>query len=395
MLTVAVPPGLETAPAVMDIGLILLLAVLAGWIARRLGLPAVLGYLAVGFVVSPFTPGYVADRHQLELLADVGVVLLLFEVGIEIDPLTLGTRNRRILWAAPAQVVITALLSGAGAALLGITFTGASLVGLSIAMSSSVVVVGITRSRRATADAPTREALMSWSVLQDMSGVLISLLLLAVFGLASRPAVEAAVAIVVYLGLCVVAAWVLPRALARLHSEHDLFLLLSVGSGLAIAGIGASLFGVPLALAAFIAGLTIGESPVAAEARRRIVPFRDLFAVLFFVSLGTLLDPKAVPGALPWVVFVLIAVVAGKQLPVYVLSWAARLRDVNRLQLATGLGQVGEFSFVLATIVVARNLIPNELFTAIIVSVVLTIAVSTVAVRLVGRRRDAAAPVVG
>ena len=395
MLTVAVPPGLETAPAVMDIGLILLLAVLAGWIARRLGLPAVLGYLAVGFVVSPFTPGYVADRHQLELLADVGVVLLLFEVGIEIDPLTLGTRNRRILWAGPAQVVITALLSGAGAALLGITFTGASLVGLSIAMSSSVVVVGITRSRRATADAPTREALMSWSVLQDMSGVLISLLLLAVFGLASRPAVEAAVAIVVYLGLCVVAAWVLPRALARLHSEHDLFLLLSVGSGLAIAGIGASLFGVPLALAAFIAGLTIGESPVAAEARRRIVPFRDLFAVLFFVSLGTLLDPKAVPGALPWVVFVLIAVVAGKQLPVYVLSWAARLRDVNRLQLATGLGQVGEFSFVLATIVVARNLIPNELFTAIIVSVVLTIAVSTVAVRLVGRRRDAAAPVVG
>ena len=395
MLTVAVPPGLETAPAVMDIGLILLLAVLAGWLARRLGLPAVLGYLAVGFVVSPFTPGYVADRHQLELLADVGVVLLLFEVGIEIDPLTLGTRNRRILWAAPAQVVITALLSGAGAALLGITVTGASLIGLSIAMSSSVVVVGITRSRRATADAPTREALMSWSVLQDMSGVLVSLLLLAVFGLASRPAVEAAVAIVVYLGLCVAAAWVLPRALARLHSEHDLFLLLSVGSGLAIAGVGASLFGVPLALAAFIAGLTIGESPVASEARRRIVPFRDLFAVLFFVSLGTLLDPTAVPGALPWVAFVLIAVVVAKQLPVYLLSWAAHLRDVNRLQLATGLGQVGEFSFVLATIVVARNLIPNDLFTGIIVSVVLTIAVSTVAVRLVGRRREAATPAAG
>lgn len=189
--------------------------------------------------------------------------------------------------------------------------------------------------------------------------------------------------------------FVVSPPLARLHSEHDLFLLLSVGSGLAIAGVGASFFGVPLALAAFIAGLTIGESPVASEARRRIVPFRDLFAVLFFVSLGTLLDPQAVPGALPWVAFVLIAVVAAKQLPVYVLSRAARLRDVNRPQLATGLGQVGEFSFVLATIVVARNLIPNELFTAIIVSVVLTIAVSTIAVRLIGRTREAAKPIAG
>lgn len=379
----------------MDIGLILLLAVLAGWVARRIGLPAVLGYLTVGFAVSPFTPGYVADRQQLELLADVGVVLLLFEVGIEIDPLALGAGNRRILWAAPTQVVVTALLSGAAAVLLGITLTGASLIGLSIAMSSSVVVVSITRSRRATAGQATREALLNWSVLQDMSGVLLALLLLALFGLSSRPAPEAAVAILVYLVVCVVAAWVLPRALARLHSEHDLFLLLSVGSGLAIAGVGASFFGVPLALAAFIAGLTIGESPAASEARRRIVPFRDLFAVLFFVSLGTLLDPRAVPGALPWVVFVLIAVVMGKQLPVFFLSWAARLRDVDRLQLAIGLGQVGEFSFVLAAIVLARNLIPNELFTALIVSVVLTIAVSTVAVRLVGGTQKTSKPAAG
>ena len=83
----------ETAPAILEIGLVLVLAVVAGWLARRLGLPAVLGYLVVGLIVSPFTPGYVADRSQLTLLADVGVVLLLFEVGIEIDPVRL-IRNR-------------------------------------------------------------------------------------------------------------------------------------------------------------------------------------------------------------------------------------------------------------------------------------------------------------
>lgn len=387
MTILAAGPALETAPAVMEIGLVLVLAVLAGWIARRAGLPAVLGYLAVGFVVSPFTPGYVADRHQIQLLADVGVVLLLFEVGIEINPLRLGGKQRGILWAAPTQVLITGLLVGIAAYGFGIGAAGASLIGLSIAMSSSVVVVNITRSRRRTTSRPTEEALLSWSVLQDITGVVIALLLLAGFGMASRPPVEAAGFIMLYLVLCVISAWVLPRALDRLHSEHDLFLLLSVGSGLALAGLGAKFFGVPLALAAFVAGLAVGESPAAAEARRRILPFRDLFAVLFFVSLGSLLDPKAVPAALPWLAFLVAAVVVAKQLPVLVLSRLARLSDVNRWQLTIGLGQIGEFSFVLASIVLMRQLIPDQLFTAILVAVVLTIAVSTVAVRLVARRR--------
>lgn len=385
MTILAAAPALETAPAVLEIGLVLLLAVVAGWTARRAGLPAVLGYLAVGFVISPFTPGYVADRHQIQLLADVGVVLLLFEVGIEINPLRLGGNQRGILWAAPAQVLVTSLLVWIAATGFGIGTAGASLIALSIAMSSSVVVINITRSRRRTTKRSTEEALLSWSVLQDITGVVIALLLLAGFGLASRPPLEAAAYIVLYLILCAVSAWVLPRALHRLHSEHDLFLLLSVGSGLALAGLGARFFGVPLALAAFVAGLAVGESPAAAEARRRILPFRDLFAVLFFVSLGTLLDPKAVPAALPWLAFLLIAVVVGKQVPVFVLSRLARLQDVHRWQLAIGLGQIGEFSFVLASIVLMRALIPDQLFTAILVAVILTIAVSTVAIRLVAR----------
>src|SRR6202035_3523039 len=115
--------------------------------------------------------------------------------------------------------------------------------------------------------------------------------------------------IVGFLVLASAAAWALPRALARVHEDHDLFLLLSVGSGLALAGLGAEFFGVPLALAPLVAGRAVGESPAAAEARRRILPFRDLFAVLFFVSLGSLIDPSAMPGALPWLAFLLGAVV--------------------------------------------------------------------------------------
>jgi CPA2 family monovalent cation:H+ antiporter-2 len=287
-----------------------------------------------------------------------------------------------VLWAAPAQVFLTTLLAGGLGLVAGIGIAGAVLIGLSVAMSSSVVVVNITRSRRRTTNGATEEALLSWSVLQDMTGVAVALLVLAAFRLTARPPLLAAALIAGFVLLASAAAWALPRALARVQAEHDLFLLLSVGSGLALAGLGAQFFGVPLALAAFVAGLAVGESPAAAEARRRILPFRDLFAVLFFVSLGSLIDPAALPAALPWIGFLLAAVLVAKALPVYLLGRLARLPDVRPGQLAIGLGQVGEFSFVLATIVLGRALMPPELYTALLATVVLTIVASTILVRV-------------
>ena len=380
MLLTASAPA-ETAPAILEIGLVLVLAVAAGWVARRLGLPAVLGYLVVGLIVSPFTPGYAADRGQLQVLADIGVVLLLFEVGIEIDPVRLIRNRSGVLWTAPAQVLLTTLVVGGASIALGLGWRGAVLIGLSVALSSSVVVINITRSKRRTTNKATEEALLSWSVLQDMTGVVLALLAIAFFGLGTRPPLEAALAILGYIVLVIFAAWLLPRVLHMIKAEHDLFLLLSVGSGLALAGVGARYFDVPLALAAFVSGLAIGESPAAAEARQRILPFRDLFAVLFFVLLGSLIDPGALPRALPWIGFLLAAVVVAKALPAAGLSRLARLRDVRHVQLGTGLGQVGEFSFVLVGILLARGLIPSELFTAMLATVVLTIAASAVLVR--------------
>lgn len=384
MLLTATAPA-ETAPAILEIGLVLVLAVAAGWVARRFGLPAVLGYLVVGLIVSPFTPGYAADRGQLQVLADIGVVLLLFEVGIEIDPVRLIRNRSGVLWTAPAQVLLTTLVVGGASIALGVGWRGAVLIGLSVALSSSVVVINITRSKRRTTNKATEEALLSWSVLQDMTGVVLALLAIAFFGLGTRPPLEAAVAILSYIVLVILAAWILPRVLHMINAEHDLFLLLSVGSGLALAGVGARYFDVPLALAAFVSGLAIGESPAAAEARQRILPFRDLFAVLFFVLLGSLIDPGALPRALPWIGFLLAAVVAAKALPAAGLSRLARLRDVRHLQLGIGLGQVGEFSFVLAGVLLAHGLIPSELFTAMLATVVITIAASAVLVRI-GKR---------
>ncbi len=378
-----------TAPAIFEIGFVLLVAAIAGWLARRAGLPAVFGYLATGLLVSPFTPGYVADRHQLEVFANVGVVLLLFEVGIELDIAELGRERGRLLWAAPLQTVLTTVVGTAAGLLLELPLAGAVLLGLCIALSSSVVVVNITRSRRRTTDAATDRVLLGWSVLQDVSGVTLAIAALIAFGLQATSGFEAVELALLYAIIVVVATGLLPRLLRQLRQEHDLFLIVSVASALALAGVGARFFGIPLALAAFVSGLAIGESREASEARERLLPFRDVFAVLFFVAIGALIDPGALLKGLGWLALLIVLLVVAKVAPTYLLARFGGLPGRPR-QIATGLGQIGEFSFVLATIGVGRHVIPSELYTAILAAVVLTIGASTLLVRLGYSRPPAA-----
>jgi CPA2 family monovalent cation:H+ antiporter-2 len=370
-----------SARLVLDVGLVLLLAAGAGWAARRVGLPAIVGYLGAGLAVSPFTPGYVADRDQITFLADVGVVLLLFEVGIEVDLGRIRREARSLLAIAPLQVLFTTAVGWAAFGATGSPPLGAALLGLSVALSSSVVVVNITRSRRRTTDRETERALLGWSVVQDVAGVSIAAIILALFGVNGRSAAEALGGLAVFAVLAVGAAWLLPMVLRRLRSEHDLFLIVSVASGLTLAAVGSVLFGIPMALAAFVAGLAIGEGHDAAEARRRLLPFRDVFAVLFFVALGSLLDPAALPAALPYLGLVLGLVVVAKTLPIAALARLARLPG-RPVQVALGLSQVGEFGFVLASLGVSADVVSRERFTAVIATVVLTTAGSAILARL-------------
>lgn len=377
-----------TAPAILEIGALLLAAAAAGWLARRIGLPAVVGYLAVGLAISPFTPGWVADPGQLHLFADIGVILLLFEVGIEIDLTTLRREQRGLDVAAPVQMVITTLLGVVAGLATGIGPMPGAVLGLAVGYSSSVVVINITRSRRRTTDRPTERALVGWAILQDVTGVVLTGVLVALIGAGDRPWFATAAGLLAFVLLAFGAAWLLPRLLRIVHDQKDIFLVVTIGAGLAVAGLGGIVFQIPMALAAFIAGLAISESHEAAEARRRILPFRDLFAILFFVAVGSLINPALFPDALPWLGLVLLLLVVGKILVVYVLARILRL-SARPGQLAIGLGQIGEFSFVLATLGLATGLFDSLLYTAILAAVALTIAASTIAVRLFGRPADA------
>jgi CPA2 family monovalent cation:H+ antiporter-2 len=381
----------STAPAILELGLVLLGAVAVGWVARRLSLPAVVGYLALGLAVSPFTPGYVADRERLQLLADLGVVLLLFEVGIEVDPIRLRREQRGLLLAVPLQMVLSTLISAAVLSSLGLATQPAAVLGLCVAFSSSVVVVNMTRSVRRTTNAETDTALLGWSVLQDLTGVVMAAVLLALAETNGLSIASTIAGLIGFGALAVGVAWVLPRVLRVVANQPDFFLIVSVATGFVLAGAGSVVFGLPLALAAFAGGLSVAESDEAAEARRRLLPFRDLLAVMFFVAIGSLLDPAALGRGLSWLAVFLGLIVGAKIAVAYAIARLMKLK-ARPGQLAVGLGQIGEFSFVLAAALVAADKVAGEIYAALLAAVAISIAISSVAVRAIHRSSSQGTP---
>jgi CPA2 family monovalent cation:H+ antiporter-2 len=380
----------STAPAILELGLLLLAAVAAGWLARRFGLPAVVGYLVVGLSVSPFTPGYIADRERLQLLADLGVVLLLFEVGIEVDPIQIRRENLRLVMAVPVQVLLTMATSTVVLVGLGIEWLTAAVLGLCLALSSSVVIANMTRSAHRTTDKPTETALLGWSVMQDLAGVTLAAVLLSGVGVNGRGLALTILGLAAFAALALAVASVLPRILRALAGQSDFFLIVSVATGLTLAGAGAVAFGVPLALAAFVGGLAVAESPESAEARVRLAPFRDLLAVLFFVAIGTLVDPGALVRGLGWMAVFLALIAIAKVVPAFALVRLAKMGS-RPLQTAVGLGQIGEFSFVLASALVQAGSLGDEVYAALLATLAVSIAASSVAVRLAASAPSVAA----
>lgn len=375
----------ETAPLVLDVGVVLLGAATAGYVARRIGLPAIIGYLLVGLAVSPFTPGYIADKNQIAILADIGVVLLLFEVGIEIDLKRLRQEQKALIWGAPLQVFIGLAVATPIFLFLDIPTLGALLLALSLALSSSVVIVNITKSGKRTTDSGTEQALLGWSVAQDITGVAAAAVILTLFGASEQSLPVAIGGLFAFVILAIISSKVLPRILRLIRWENDIFLIYSVGSGLFIAALGTQLFEIPMALGAFVAGLTLSQNSDTDQVRRAILPFRDLFQVLFFVVIGSLISPNAILKALQFALLLMVLLFVLKTLPVYVISSMARLR-ARPGQLSVGISQVGEFSFVLGSVALAQGALTNSQFTAVLLTVVMSIVVSTIWVRMIHRR---------
>jgi CPA2 family monovalent cation:H+ antiporter-2 len=370
----------ETAPLVLNIGVVLGAAATMGFAARKVGLPSVIGFLATGLLVSPFTPGFVADNNQLALLADIGIVLLLFEVGIELDLRKISREQRSLLWGVPAQMGFGVLVGTPVFLLLGIPIFGALLLSLSIAMSSSVVIVNITRSPRRRTDTSTEEALLGWSLIQDLIGVALAAVILTLFGAAEKSLFLSIGGLFAFSAIAIVASKILPRVLQAVRWDRDLFLIYSVSFGLVLAALGTVVFDIPMALAGFVAGLAINQSRDTEDVRKAILPFRDLFAVLFFVVVGTLIAPSEVVDAAPFAALILFLMVILKTFPTMLLARWGKM-NVKKSLLGVGVSQIGEFSFVLGSLAFTQEAISRSQYTGVLLAVVLSITGSTILVR--------------
>jgi CPA2 family monovalent cation:H+ antiporter-2 len=376
----------ETAPLVLNIGVVLGAAATMGFAARKVGLPSVIGFLATGLLVSPFTPGFVADNNQLALLADIGIVLLLFEVGIELDLRKISREQRSLLWGVPAQMGFGVLVGTPVFLLLGIPIFGALLLSLSIAMSSSVVIVNITRSPRRRTDTSTEEALLGWSLIQDLVGVALAAVILSLFGAAEKSLFLSIGGLFAFSAIAIVASKILPRVLQAVRWDRDLFLIYSVSFGLVLAALGTVVFDIPMALAGFVAGLAINQSRDTEDVRKAILPFRDLFAVLFFVVVGTLIAPSEVVDAAPFAALILFLMVILKTFPTMLLARWGKM-NVKKSLLGVGVSQIGEFSFVLGSLAFTQEAISRSQYTGVLLAVVLSITGSTILVRRAPKAR--------
>jgi len=372
---------IETAPLVLNVGVVLTAAATMGFLARRIGLPSVIGYLATGLLVSPFTPGFVAENNQLALLADIGVVLLLFEVGIELDLKKISKEQKTLLWGVPTQMIFGVLIGTPIFYWLGISLFGSLMLALSIAMSSSVVIVNMTRSPRRATNSMTEETLLGWSLVQDLVGVSLAALILTIFGTSETSFIMAIGGLIGFAALSVVASKILPVILKSVRWEKDLFLIYSVSFGLVLAALGTVVFDIPMALAGFIAGLTINQSQDTDEVRKAILPFRDLFAVLFFVVIGTLIQPSLLSDVWPFALLILVMMVLLKSLPTILIAKLGKM-NATPFHLGVGVSQIGEFSFVLGSVAYSQSAITLIQYTGLLLAVVLSITASTILVRM-------------
>jgi CPA2 family monovalent cation:H+ antiporter-2 len=352
-------------------------ALVLGALAHRVGLAPMIGYIAAGLVVGPFTPGVVADPDEVLALADIGVALLMFSIGLQFRLAELREVGRLVLIGAPLQVAIT---MGAGTLTglwLGSSLPAALFLGAVVSICSSVVLVKVA-GEGTLASSPYGRIALSWSIVQDLITIVLVVLLTAIAEPQGGALLGAGLAVVIALGfvaaVLLIGSRVLPALLGRvaLLGSRELFVVAGAVVAIGTAGL-AQEVGVSVALGAFLAGLALAESDLAASVLGEVVPLRELFATVFFVSIGILLQPAAVVAGWPLVLALRLLIVLGKGLPI-----AAILRISGRpfgtaLRTAGLLGQAGEFSFVLAAVGVELGALSRDSFSQAMAAVVASI----------------------
>jgi CPA2 family monovalent cation:H+ antiporter-2 len=344
-----------------------------GALAMRLRVSPIAGYLIAGVIVGPFTPGFVADSNLANELAEIGVILLMFGVGLHFSLKDLLDVRKIAVPGAIGQIAAATLLGMALAWAMGWDPLAGFVFGLALSVASTVVLLRALQARDLVQTERGRIA-VGWLIVEDLVMVLALVLLPVLAGMAKNPAGSGAAAIAWPLAttllkvggfvafMLIVGRRVIPAALHWVvHTgSRELFRLAVLAIALGVAAGSAYMFDVSFALGAFFAGMILGETPLSRRATEETLPLRDAFAVLFFVSVGMLFDPRVVlEQPLPLLATVMI-IILGKSIAAFFIVRAFGHQSKTALTIAASLAQIGEFSFILATLGTSLGILPDD-----------------------------------
>jgi len=373
------------------------LALILGFIAARLKLPALVGYLLAGIAIGPATPGFVADAQIATQLAEVGVMLLMFGVGLHFSVDDLMAVRKIALPGAIVQMVVATAL-GAGIATLWGWNLGAALVfGISLSVASTVVLLKALESRGLVESGDGRIA-VGWLVVEDLAMVLVLVLLPALAPSLGGNAADGArsMGMTIFITLAQVGGFIafmlivgrrlFPWLLWQVAKtgSRELFTLCVIAAAVSIAYGSSEIFGVSFALGAFFAGMVLRESEFSARAAEDTLPLQDAFSVLFFVSVGMLFDPSVIVEEPLHVLATVGVILVGKTLAALVVVLILRYPVRTAAIVAASLAQVGEFSFILASLGMSLGLLPKEGNDLILAGALISIALNPVMFSLAG-----------
>ena len=382
------------------------LAFILGMAANRLKLSPLVGYLLAGVAVGPFTPGFVADQELAPQLAEIGVILLMFGVGLHFSPQDLMRVRKVAVPGAIVQITAATVLGWGLGRVIGFDDAEALLFGFSLSVASTVVLLRALE-QRAQVKGDIGRIAVGWLIVEDLV-MEIALVVLPLLAQARGESFDLAglatsfgwtlLKVAAFVGLMlVVGGRVLPWLLVRIaHTRsRELFTLGVLAIALGIAWLAYAVFGASFALGAFVAGLVLNASPLGHNAAERSLPLRDAFAVLFFVSVGMLFDPMVLVRE-PWAVAgVLGIIIVGKSAAALAITSVFKLDRQTSLTVAASLAQIGEFSFILAALGVSLGLMTDRAQDLILAAALLSIALNpfvfALADRLGGRPRPARA----
>jgi K+:H+ antiporter len=367
---------------VTDLTLVLLAALAGGFLARRIGQPLIVGYILAGVAVGPFTGGFtVTDVHNIEQLAEIGVVLLLFSLGLELSFRELMPVRTVALVGGTLQIVLTIALGvGLGAA-FDWEWRSSVWFGALIALSSTMVALKTIQAQGRLGTLSSR-VMLGILVVQDLAVVPLMIVLPELSdpsGGTTKIVIAAARAFGLLGAIVLAATRVIPRLMsfvARCNSR-ELFLLSTITLALGI-GYLTSSFGLSMAIGAFVAGLVVNESPYAHQALSDVAPLRDVLGMLFFVSVGMLLDPALLWQQLGLLIIVVALVIVGKAAILVTIVRMFGYWNVVPLAVGLTLFQVGEFAFVLARVGRSSGAMPSEVYSLALNTAIVTMALTPV-----------------